>query len=427
MDANRIRALYVQPAAAFGGAERQAVTNVPLLQESGVDVVAVVGPSTDILDWLEERGIEDYVHVPTFTPELHVQGAARLAVPWRYVRGWRRLSRVIEEVGRARSVDVIFAALAFGWIAATPAARKLGVPVVWRAGGTELTSIQHGLLRAATTLWRPDLLVCCSQAVRRRYEPILGAPTEVVFNGVDSEWFRPQAGDASRLRPPGARLVVGFAARMSAQKRPHDFVELAARLATRYPDVEFLAAGEGPDREATEALARQRGVSRLRFLGYVADMHSFYRACDIFVLPSRSEGAPNVVLEAMAMRRAVVASDVPATREIVRDGRDGFIVPIGDVDALERCVARLIEEPELRAALADSALERVRTSFSAQACARKTATLLRSVIDAPGSAIAPASADPPLRRSPPTYSSGTAPAGARGVRNGRRRTPGQGR
>jgi glycosyltransferase involved in cell wall biosynthesis len=321
---------------------------------------------------------------------------------------------------------VIFSALAFGWIAASPAARRLGVPVVWRAGGTELTSTQHGLLRAATALWRPDLLICCSQAVRRRYEPIIGAPTEVVFNGVDGDWFAPDAGDPSRLRPAGARVVVGFAARMSAQKRPRDFVELAARLGARYPEVEFLAAGEGPEREEVEEFARWRGA-RVRFLGYVADMHSFYRACDIFVLPSRSEGAPTVVLEAMAMRRAVVASDVPATREIVRDGRDGFIVPIGDVEALEHRVARLIEQPALREAMAEAAVERVRASFSAQACARHTARLLRRVIDAPSTARARTSVGPLSRPSPPSYSRGTAPAAARGVRNGRRRTRGQGR
>ncbi len=427
MSANQLSALYVQPAVAFGGAERQAATNLPLLARQGIDVTAVVGPGTDLLGLLAERGIDDYVHAPAFDPEIYAEGLSRLTVPGRYVWSWARSAALIADVARQRAANVMFAALPFGWIAATPAARKLGIPIVWRAGGTEMTTTQRVLLHAALRVWRPDFLVCCSQAVRCVYEPIINTPAEVVLNGVDSDWFTPEAGNPAMLRPPGARVVVGFAARMAAQKRPNDFVHLAARLSRRFPDVACIAAGDGPLRSEAEARARALGASNLRFVGYVEDMASLYRACDIFVLPSRSEGAPNTVLEAMATRRPVVVTDVPGTREIVRDERDGLVFPIGDVDALEAQVARLIESAELRDAIAGAALGRVRREFSARACAARTAELLQAVTGGTASAEARGRTPRRSRPSPPTGSREKARAAARGARSRRRGTRGRGR
>src|SRR5690606_35216102 len=118
---------------------------------------------------------------------------------------------------------------------------------------------------------------------------------------------------------------------------------LAASMSRRYPDVAFLASGEGSRRSEYERVARQVGATNLRFFGYIEDMTAFYDACDILVLPSRSEGCPNVVLEAMACATAIIASDASGTREVVRHGREGLIYPIGDMAALTRATADLLD------------------------------------------------------------------------------------
>jgi len=139
-----------------------------------------------------------------------------------------------------------------------------------------------------------------------------------------------------------------------------------------------VVAGEGSRRAAYEAEARAAGVGEaVRFLGYVPDMRSFYDACDVFVLPSRSEGCPNVVLEAMATRCALVVSDAAGTRECLHHGREGMVYPIGDVEAPAAAVTRLVVEPGLREALAARAEERARLEFSADASARRLAALIR--------------------------------------------------
>ncbi len=99
-------------------------------------------------------------------------------------------------------------------------------------------------------------------------------------------------------------------------------------------------------------------------------MRSFYAACDIVVLPSRSEGCPNVVLESMAMRRALVVSNAAGTREVVAHEREALVFPIGDIASLSDAVRRLIEQPELRRDAGDARPPARRERRSARAPAR---------------------------------------------------------
>ena len=106
-------------------------------------------------------------------------------------------------------------------------------------------------------------------------------------------------------------------------------------------------------------------------------MRAFYASVDIVVLPSRSEGCPNVVLESMAMRRALVVSDSAGTREVVTDGINGLVFPIGDVEALASALRRLLVNPVMCATLARHGYERAVGSFDAQVSAARLAGVLR--------------------------------------------------
>jgi glycosyltransferase involved in cell wall biosynthesis len=142
----------------------------------------------------------------------------------------------------------------------------------------------------------------------------------------------------------------------------------------------FLIAGEGSRRHEYEALARQLGIeNNVHFLGYVADMPAFYASCDIVVLPSRSEGFPNVVLEAMAMRRALVVSNTPGALEVISDGREALVFPVGDVGALARAINRLITDNGLRTQLAARGQARA-AIYSLSESAYRMADLLRRCV-----------------------------------------------
>ena len=373
----------MQPCSSFGGAERQASLNVPRLSESGFDVLPLVGPSQTIVRWLNDNGVDELVHTHEFPgggPKL--TGWARARIPFIYVRAVHRIAEQIEALVRERRIDAILAAMPFSWVAATPVARRLGVPIIWRAGGTEISTPEKMILAAWAAVSPPDLLVSCGQAVHDRFARLIDAPAVVINNGVDTEAFHPGAGDARLYRPEGARLVVGFAARLVQQKRPEDFLRMAAEIAPYHRDVRFLIAGEGSRRPLYEAMAEiSPAADQVRFLGYVEDMRSFYAACDILVLPSRSEGCPNVVLEAMAMRRALVVSDAAGTRDVVANEREALVFPIGNVAAFAAAVRRLIEQPALRHDLQIRAYQRVESAFSTQASARLLGASLHEIAD----------------------------------------------
>jgi glycosyltransferase involved in cell wall biosynthesis len=375
----RLRLLYVQPCTNFGGAERQASTSAPALARFGFDVTPLVGPGGAIVDWLRGNGVDDIIYTDGFPGNWpKPRGLSRLRLPLRYHRCLQQVSASIREAAVARRIQIIYAAMPFSWVAATPVARELGIPIVWRAGGCEVSGATKLVLRAWTRRFAPDLLVCSGEKVQETFGPLVHAPSVVVHNGVDTHMFFPRAGDGGRYRPPRAKVVVGFAGRLAEQKRPHDVIEMAARIAPDHPEVAFLVAGEGSRRPEYEALAHSLGVAHaVQFLGYVAEMRAFYASCDIVVLPSRSEGCPNVVLESMAMRRALVVSNAAGTQEVVTHEREGLIFPVGDVTAFAAAVRRLVEDPVLRAALMNQGHLRVTSAFNARTRARRLANVLR--------------------------------------------------
>jgi glycogen(starch) synthase len=166
--------------------------------------------------------------------------------------------------------------------------------------------------------------------------------------------------------------------RLAPSKRPQDFVELAARLRERHPKTKFLLAGDGSYRSALESLARRLGADNLRFLGFVSDMQSFYRACDVLVLPSSSEGSPNFVLEAMATQKALALAAIAPLLELV--GSDNALwFALGNMDQLTASVSRLLSSSTLRRTLGERALQHV-SSYSLKACAARLASALRAVV-----------------------------------------------
>jgi glycosyltransferase involved in cell wall biosynthesis len=377
-----IRVLYVQPADAFGGAERQAVTVIPLLSAHGIDVVPLVGPGRTIVDWLHARGVRDVVFSGDFPENLPIaRGMRYLGVPFRYARLRTRIDRIVARLIREERIDVVYAALPFAWASTTAAARRLHVPIVWRAGGPRLYGggFGHALFAPWARRHPPDLVICSSEAVRATFAPMIPAAMAVVLNGVDLDEFQP-AREPLRRDTTSAAPCIGFAARLVASKGIRDLLIVAARLATAMPEVRVLIAGDGPRRGEFERHAAALGADRnTRFLGYVADMRAFYAACDIVVLPSRFEGCPNVVLEAMAMGCAVIATPLPAVREIVGDGATAKLVAPADVDGLHAAISDLCRNSATRRELGRAGLSRVRARFDARVSAARVAELLHGV------------------------------------------------
>jgi phosphatidylinositol alpha-mannosyltransferase len=173
----------------------------------------------------------------------------------------------------------------------------------------------------------------------------------VIPNGVDVARF---ASASPADLGPGRKLL--FVGRLHARKGFPIAVEAFARLAPARPDLRLVVAGDGSERSAPDRLD-PAVRERITMLGAVPnqDLPPIHAACDVFVAPNTGgESFGIVLLEAMAAGLPVVASDIPGFDEVVTDGLDGLLVPPENAAALETAVARLLDEPETAARLADA-------------------------------------------------------------------------
>jgi glycosyltransferase involved in cell wall biosynthesis len=159
---------------------------------------------------------------------------------------------------------------------------------------------------------------------------------------------------------------------------------LAALAAPRLLALSWSAivAGNGPVEECREQVRRLGLADRVELPGWIESAQAWRLLAEsgVFVLPSRMEGLPVAILEAMAMGAAVVTTPVGAIADAIEDGVTGLLVPPGDAPALADAIARLLEEPGLRAGLADAARRRFEMQFTIERTAEQVAALYRRIV-----------------------------------------------
>lgn len=190
--------------------------------------------------------------------------------------------------------------------------------------------------------------------------------TEVVHNGVD---FAPARRPRAEVRAElglGDRVVAVNVASFHAVKAQDVLVRAAAELRRSGAKVTTLFLGDGAERAAVEKLAEELGLGpeEARFLGFREDVPDLLSASDLFVLPSRAEGLPISILEAMSHRLPVVCTAVGGNPELVTGGEHGYLVPVDDPAALASAMATLARDPGLRALLGEAGSRRVERDFS---------------------------------------------------------------
>jgi glycosyltransferase involved in cell wall biosynthesis len=295
------------------------------------------------------------------------------------------------------------------------AALLAGVPGVARVGiggGLKATAYDRWLCRRAVAQF-----IANAGSIERELAklPWVGAKRVTrIYNGIDLERYgvrrsafgvgtdkdrpvfaEPNADRRSPIAVPGLRRELGIAegapviavvARLQAHKGHEDLLRALPGLWERVPALRVLLAGQGPHEGRLRAVAAEVGAgNRVRFLGHCADVRPVLAAADLFVLPSHREGLPNAVLEAMAMELPVVAAAADGTGEVVLDGETGLLTPPGDVEALGAAIARLLDDPALRARLVCGAQQRLAEQFSLPRAVEQVEALLQRVVDQPSS------------------------------------------
>jgi glycosyltransferase involved in cell wall biosynthesis len=198
----------------------------------------------------------------------------------------------------------------------------------------------------------------------------------VLGNGIDLTRFT-RSGDAERRRAireewgvDDDSVVLGVVARLVAEKGIREIVEAAALLRDTAPRARVVVVGPLDDAKSdgiTPAEVEAAVEAGVLFVGRRNDMPAVYEAFDVFVTASWREGIPRAAMEAAAMGLATVATDVRGNRQVVSHSMTGLLVPSRRPAALAEACLRLVNEPELRAAMGERAARRARTDFDQRA------------------------------------------------------------
>jgi len=158
--------------------------------------------------------------------------------------------------------------------------------------------------------------------------------------------------------------VVASAGRLSPEKNYAAMIEAARRVCPRHAQARFVIFGEGFLRPELERRIAEAGLQRRVLLpGFRTDLPALLSEIDVFMLPSFTEGLPNVVLEAYASRKPVVATAVGGTPEVVQDGVSGFLTATDDIDGMVAAVVRLLADPKLRQRMGDAGYRNAEADF----------------------------------------------------------------
>lgn len=296
----------------------------------------------------------------------------------------RRVRRTSPAVVLGHGAKSGFLARLAGRLTRTPAVYAMhSQPYLRRVQGSAARA--YALLERAASSWLGGHTVVLSEHMKASVlAHRIAAPNavSVIRTGIaPPESALPERDDARHsLGLARDGLLVAWAGRFSRQKAPERFVELAAKLAAGHPGATFALFGDGEQGPGLARLIDERGLAgRVVLLPWQRDPTLIYAACDVFVLTSRWEGLPLVLLEAMAAQRAIVAPAVDAIPEALSDRVDGLLCPPDSVAALADAVDELLREPELRLRLGEAAAARVREEFSAHRMVQQWEDLLRGV------------------------------------------------
>lgn len=371
----RIRIALLAPFLPPGGAERQMMYLAAALPRPEFDVRFILlserGPLADEAEALGLR-------VDVLGIDRHACSGVRPACVMALARAVRSYYRL------TRGVDIVDAWLVPAYTFAGIVQPIARVPVLM-AGRRSLLDVErtrrwYRELAGSLSMRFVDAVVANSQAAadqavetegiaRERVHVIRNAVEPIAASDADVRSWR------RRWGADDAEVVAGCVASLQAGKGHDLLLDVVDSLRDTLPTLRMVFIGDGPLRDPLQREIDRRGLGELVTLHTgVLDARGCYPALDIAVQASESEGLPNVVLEAAAAGRAIVATDVGGTREIITNDLDGLLVARGDRDGLAAALARVASDEDLRVRLGTAARERSR-SFSIARLAAETGGL----------------------------------------------------
>lgn len=264
-----------------------------------------------------------------------------------------------------------------------------GMKIVTTLHGTDITLVGSDPSYLPITRFgieASDGVTAVSEWLKRKTFESIGVQKdiEVIPNFVDPVRFNSSGKTAEAMRrwACGGEKLIGHASNFRPVKRISDVLAAFEKVQRKVPS-RLLMIGDGPERSRAEAWAREHGVEdRTIFLGNVPDIEGVIAACDLFLLPSETESFGMAALEALASEVPVVATRTGGLPEVIVDGEVGYLVEVGDVDAIADRAITLLEDDALRAKMGASARDHALTKFNVSTVVPRYLSFYQKVLSA---------------------------------------------
>ena len=361
--------LHVDTARTWRGGQNQVLLTVLGLRAQGHRTALVAHPGGE----LRRRAAEGLDLIP-----IASSGEMDLRAAWQLSRVLRSLGPTVVQAHDAHAVAMVALARSLGRLDPLPRF------VVSRR-------VDFHIRRNAFSRWKygqVDMFLCASDAIRTMLvaDGVPAERTTTVHDGIDLDHVAaaPRLDVQAELWLPSGAPIVGNVAALVPHKGHRYLIKAAAEVVRQVPDARFVIVGEGELESALRKQIKDLHLARHVLLaGFRPDALSLQKGFDLFAMSSVTEGMGSVLLDAMAIGQAIVATRAGGIPEVVIHDQTGVLVPTRDAQALAASIVTLLGDPARRAELGAAGRERVRASFSVERMVQATLDAYARLVDTP--------------------------------------------
>lgn len=358
----KIRILQTIRQGKIGGGETHVLDLVSTLNQDKYESIVLSFTEGPMIDKMKAKGVKTYV--------IHTEKPFDFSV-------WKEVGEILKQ----EKIDIVHAHGTRANSNTFKAAQKLGIPLLYTVHGWSFHNDQNFLVKNIRTYSEKFLVqnaqktICVSNS---NYED--GAKrfsmknATVITNGINLAKFNLNNSFKDIRKEFGIKadeILVGFIARMTAQKDPFTLLKAISKIPADNK-IKFLIVGDGDSKEEVLKMANELGInSRVIFERFREDIPDILNGIDIFCLPSLWEGLPIALLEAMAMGKAIVATAIDGTKEVLQQEQNGLLVQPMNPDQLANALIRLANDKALREKLSKAARTTVETNYNVERMTRE--------------------------------------------------------
>lgn len=345
--------LHTEASNGWGGQEIRTFREAVGMRERGHKLIIAAGPESKLLERAEKEGFKT----------IPVSFKRRYGIS--IILFFKKLieKEKIDIVNTHSSKD--------SWLALPAARMAVNKPLVLRTRHLS-TKIHGGILNRFLYDYLPHYVLTTGEAIKKQMieeNGFNGSKIKSIPTGVDTDIFnpdRPYKNIREELNLKPSAPLIGAVSVIRSWKGLDYLVKAAPLILEEIPDAKFLIAGDGIHRKTLEKTVEDTGAGDKFYLpGHREDVAGIINSIDVLVHPSyANEGVPQTVLQAMAMKKPVIASCLPSLKEVVIDNKTGIIVPPKDPEGIARAVIKLLRDKELARELGENGMNLARTSYS---------------------------------------------------------------